>query len=247
VKTPSLRTSPSFILMLSLSYTDLGIGLSIQPTFCFLLLSNLDFSFNKNLISIVMQKLGVPLAFASIITICCMSIDRFLAIKLFARYKSVVTPKRATTLVHAVWLFSAVFSGLTMVPQVKELIAKVVIVLVSLLAIICIVLMVWTSYSIKMQIKRIQDLKEEDERTVNVVKYQRSVKTLHYIIIPFALCYLPLFVVRVLAILDIFDKTHLWIYAALTLCFLNSSINPCIYCTRIKDIRKAVLLIIRPS
>lgn len=250
VKTPTLRASPSFILILSLSLTDLGVGITIQPAFCFLLLNFLSFSFSKIVIYIFTRKVGLPLAFASIITLCLMAVDRFLAVKLFARYKAVVTSKKVYKAVIVVWLFAVAFSGLTMVPEIGPLTMKVVILLIILSVIVTVLLMVCTSYSIKQQMKRVRDLTEENrERTVGVMGYRRSIKTIYCIIAPFVLCYFPLFVLKVLTdVWNIYDDgRHILVNVALTLLLLNSSINPCIYFSRITNIRRAVMSILRLS
>ena len=109
----------------------------------------------------------------------------------------------------------------------------------------CVILTVCTSYSIRSQIRRVQASKEED-RNGHLIRYKRSVKTLYYIIVSFAFCYFPLFVFKIIGISDVYDKLYMLMYVALTLCFLNSSINPCIYCGRVNDVRKAVLSIVRP-
>ena len=82
---------------------------------------------------------------------------------------------------------------------------------------------------------------------INLAKYQKSVKTIMYILGMFCLCFLPHAVCLsvIFYIEDMGEGISLAYTVSLLLLFSSSSINPALYVWRMKDVRKAVRQLLR--
>ena len=111
---PSLPRKTLKTLLLSMSVSDLGVGLVVQPLNIYLLVSNINFLSSDifldhhEAIFDVYRVVANVLTFASFFSIVALSTDRFLVIRLQLRYQHTVTHKRAITGVVSFWLLSTV-------------------------------------------------------------------------------------------------------------------------------------------
>ncbi|CAH3177965.1 unnamed protein product, partial [Porites evermanni] len=107
-KTPSLR-KPLKILLLSISVSDLCVGLLVQPLY--VALHVID---KRNPIVAPLVRVHIISAnffcTATLLGICAVSVDRFLTIHLQLRYQEIVTHRRVQAVVISIWVFSAVLS-----------------------------------------------------------------------------------------------------------------------------------------
>ena len=77
--------------------------------------------------------------------------------------------------------------------------------------------------------------------TVNVLKCKKSAVTVLYIYGLFLIVYLPFFVVLMIDVFIGYTRTvKVAYYYAVTFIFINSCLNPFVYCWRIREIRRAV-------
>ena len=80
----------------------------------------------------------------------------------------------------------------------------------------------------------------------NITRYKRSVRSMLYLYAAFAFCYLPPFCVLVVMQVRGTDRTtHIVRFLGSTLILMNSSLNPLLYCWRIREIRRMVRRTIR--
>ena len=87
---------------------------------------------------------------------------------------------------------------------------------------------------------------QNGERTANFASLRRSAVGTFYVYLLFLLCYLPRFVS--LITLQIYGPNiHLKSFSlcSLTLIFLNSSLNPFIYCWKMRNVRHSLMSILR--
>ena len=107
-KTPSLR-KPLKILLLSISVSDLCVGLLVQP-----LNVALHVIDKRNpIVAPLVRVHTISATFfctATLLGICAVSVDRFLAIHLHPRYQEIVTHRRVEAVVISIWVLSAVLS-----------------------------------------------------------------------------------------------------------------------------------------
>ena len=139
---PSLPRKTLKTLLLSMSVSDLGVGLVAQPLNIYVLVSHINF-FSSYIfldhhepIFDAYRVVANVLTYASFFSIVALSADRFLVIRLQLRYQDAVTHKRAIAGVISFWLLSAflpLFRFLEWLPENKIFILFVTIQFICLI------------------------------------------------------------------------------------------------------------------
>ena len=76
---------------------------------------------------------------------------------------------------------------------------------------------------------------------LNIAQYRKAVYSALWVQVTLVLCYLPHGIVFILAVQKwISLSVHLALRWTLTLVYLNSSLNPLLYCWKIREVRQAV-------
>ena len=188
--------------------------------------------------------------FASFLGVTALTADRFLAISLHLRYQELVTRRRVVAVVTSIWLFSASYSA-----PVRSWNPKIFPVFTGIIATVCLVLTAFFYCKIylavrrhknQLQVLQVQQVGQHNEVMVNVARQIKSAVGTFYVYLVFLICYLPLFSINVVnaitgpgaLIKTLFNYTR-------TLVFLNSSLNPLVYCWKMKHIRHAIMNILR--
>ena len=188
---------------------------------------------------------------ASFFGVAAVSVDRFLAIHLHLRYQELVTHKRVVALVILIWLLSVFFAFMMLWAPFYFYVAiicilGVVILFVTTLVYIRIYLTV-RRHKNQIQALQVQQNPQTDE-TVNFASLAKSAVGIFYVYFLFLICYLPSFVS--LAIIQISGQStaskRIFLFSV-TLTYLNSSLNPVIYCWKMGHIRHAIVDILRNS
>ena len=243
VKTSSL--SKNFkTLLLSIAVSDLGVGLLAQPMFVAYIMDSKqnNETMNNNAIYIAFRTPKDIFISASLFSVTALCADRYLAIYLHLRYQELVTYKRVTIAVTSIWVFSALTSLLRFwIPK------NIMFVYYAIRNFSCIIIATSLSVKLKQTLRRhitqIQIPQEAQNRQVESVQRNgKSAMASLYVYLVFIVCYLPNICVLI-TIATISeprnDLKHLRLYT-LTLVFLNSTLNPLIYCWKMKQIRKTV-------
>ena len=244
MKTSSL--SKNFkTLLLSLAVSDLGVGLLAQPMFAAHIMdskqNNETMNKSYNAIHIAFHTPTLIFISASLFSVTALCADRFLAIYLHLRYQELVTYKRVTIAVTSIWVFSALTSLLSF------WISRNMLVYYAIRNFSCIIIATSLSVKLKQTLRRhiiqIQIQQQAQNHQVESVERNRkSAMASLYVYLVFIVCYLPSICVSI-TIATISeprnDLQHLHFYT-LTLMFLNSTLNPLIYCWKMKQIRKTV-------
>ena len=78
---------------------------------------------------------------------------------------------------------------------------------------------------------------------INLEQYKRTVVSIALVQIALVACYFPSLIFLILVQLDgiLYNVFVSLILTSITLLYLNSSLNPFLYCWRIKEVRQAVL------
>ena len=253
IRKTALLPKPLRTLLLSLAASDVGVGLLAQPLYISTLVSWLK---QKRIDCISYKKFLAVITFfciSSLLNVVTISVDRFLAVHLHLRYQERVTHKRVIAAVISIWLFSAITSfgvfwdSLFIISQVIELVIMTV-------CLILVVIVYWRIYIVlKRHKNQIQGLQvQEVQQGVqngdlsNLLKLRKSALGTFYVCIAFLICYLPSYI---LSFLLLTHPLSLMLYEAwphaMTLFFLNSSLNPVIYCWKMGPIRRTLMDIMR--
>ncbi|XP_078347986.1 beta-4C adrenergic receptor-like [Oculina patagonica] len=249
-KTSSLP-KPLKTLLLSLAVSDLGVGLLVQPLYIALMVKWLQGNTEHSpTCAMYTASLTVFCFFssASFLGILAISVDRFLAIHLHLRYQELVTQKRVVAMVILIWVLSALLSLIDL--RVTK-ITSLVITVLSSFCFICTTIVYFKIYSavrrhtIQIQTLQVHQVAQNFEME-NIARLRKSAFSTFYVYLVFLVCYLPEHCTLVLSI--IFRPSTTLVGAFLytwTLVFLNSSLNPVIYCWKMRHIRQAVMNVLR--
>ena len=236
-------------LLLSLAVSDVGVGLFGQPFYISLLVKWLQQNDPRcNLYKAFDIIVGL-FSTASFLGVVTVSVDRFLAIHLHLRYREFVTHKRVVAIVISIWVLSAYFSLIPFwaPPDIRALILSigtVIGLLLTTLVYIRIYLAV-RRHKNQIQVLQVQNATQTGAIANFAEVIKSSVETF-YVYLVFLVCYLPIFITS--SAFQIINPSIAWkrfLLFSLTLIFVNSSLNPVIYCWKMRHIRHAVMNILR--
>ena len=243
--------SPSFILLGCLAVSDLLVGLLCQPLFVAHKIAELKENLAVFCTLKVLQSVSAWItAGVSFLILAAVSIDRLLALTLHLRYNTIVTVPRVFQTIIALWISATV----TVLSRFRMASKWYFIPIASILLIgFVIMISIWKIFrivrkhqqQIKGQTKAVSHLPAD---TVNILKCRKSAVTVLYIYGLFLIFYLPFVVPLLMEKFIGYTRTVRIVYEyAATAVFINSCLNPFVYCWRICEIRRAVKNVIRRS
>ena len=245
-KTPELH-SPSFMLLLCLSASDLLVGLICQPLFVAYQIAELLHNFRAYCILRMTQNIsGWITVGVSLFTLSAVSIDRLLALTLHLRYSSIVTSSRVLKVAIFLWIGNVSVVILRFWIKKWIFIPLVAIILSFLVTAVSSSKIFWIVRKHRRQIKQQQESAQLS--TVNMLKCRKSAVTVVCVYGLFLLFYFPFCVTMFLETLFGYTlKVKIAYDYATTIVFVNSCLNPLVYCWRIKEVRHAVRNTLRRS
>ena len=242
---------PSKLLFRCLALTDLLIGCISQPLYILYLVSLLtkhqDWRGDLCFYSATFNNITTnTLCLVSLLTSTAISIDRLLALNLGLRYRQVVTFKRTSLVLLFLWVVSigSVSSSYPMLDYNKaEMLVGAAMCFGNLaISSFCYAKIIW---KIRQHQRRVQIINNHgtlctDSVALNNARYKKTVSSVLWIQLTLTICYLPLIVTIGLVSSKAPTSTLYASGIAVTLLFLNSSLNPFLYCWKINEIRAAV-------
>ena len=245
-KTSSLP-KPLKTLLLSLAVSDLGVGLLAQPLY----IANMVYHQNHtHFLHATFNVAQVIFTIASFLSVVAISVDRFLAVHLHLRYQELVTYDRVSVAVISIWTLSALYGPMSSFLSSKQLVYVIMLVILGFCFIItgivnCRIYFTVRHHTIQIQVQRLVAQNSTMER---VERNRKSAVSTLYVFLVFLVCYLPNYCASVARTLWNISLDTAWLglsFYALTLVFLNSSLNPVIYCWKMRHIRHAVIDVLR--
>ena len=234
---------PSKLLLGCLATTDLCVGLISQPLFVTLILAP-EHSKLCYYSSTLSNTLGFIFCGVSFLTTTAISVDRLLALMLGLRYRQVVTLRRVWVLVFLFWLVTTVISITVLYERrMAEVILAIIMPPCLATSIFCYTKIYLTLHRHQAQVKanRLQGQPNESRIPLNIARFRRTVSSAMWIQMTLLACYLPLGIVTGLrGVLGLHSPTfHQAHGVAISLLMLNSTLNPFLYCWKIRDVRRA--------
>ena len=251
----ALRKTSSFpkplkTLLLNLAVSDLGVGLLVQPFYFGLLVKwfiqrDNSYSVDGTCTTFLLTLyLFIAASFSGVVAL---SGDRFLAVHLHLRYQELVTHKRVVAVVISIWTFSAFLSLSYLWVSRNNF--------YMLIATVGVVYLVFSTifylkiyFAVRRHRNQVQALQvaAENDQIANAARLRKSAVSVFYVYLVFLLCYLPKICSFLVVVISGFSPGVKVVFSfSTTLLFLNSSLNPVIYCWKMKHIRRAVLGIVR--
>ena len=237
---------PSKLFFRCLACTDLCVGLIPQPFYVVYLLALTKENWSLCQFSFALATLtGMMFSGVSLFTLTAISVDRLLALLLRMRYRQVVTLKRVRMLVVVTW-----FSG-GIIPSTLIFDATVAGRLVSTLLLLCMVTSTFCYVKMYHTLRRHHIQVHEHVQQpqphggaigpLNMTRYRKTVSTALWLQMTLLACYFPYCVaITVAASLDRPLGSKIAFILTITPIFLNSSLNPILYCWKIREVRQAV-------
>ena len=241
------------MLLLNLAVTDLGVGLLAQPSYVVylvMIIQGKTQTFTSEITLQIVYITGKFLSYVSFFGVVALAADRFLSIYLHLRYQELVTYKRVSSVVISIWILSAILALTFSQRRQFDFYISVPIESVCYLATALCYLKIYLlvrHHKTEILNQRIQVTQEQIENEANAAKLKKSATSTFYLYLVFVACYVPRMCIMSI-ISSAGESTALLIHLRLytfTLVFLNSSLNPLIYCWKIRHIGKAIMVILR--
>ena len=234
-RTSALR-SPSIILVCSLAASDLTVGFVVQPLYITSTITGNSVLFQATLMTAACAT-GV-----SLLIITAISVDRFLALHYHMRYPSLMTTHRAMYTSATLWLISFLLSFLTFWKMsAYYFVTAVTIAICLLVSTVCYIRIYRIVRQHQLQIHAQQQaVGSIVANNQTMLRSTKSAKNTFIYYIVLILCYSPLFTSMAVLSISFKDWTNEWSLSD-TAAFMNSSINPFLYCWRLRELRMPVI------
>ena len=243
-RTPSLH-SPSNVLLVGLALSDLGVGLFVQPIFLVYNIAKIKGLMELFCSSVVtLYVTGFCLCGVSLLTLTAISLDRYIAVHLHLRYKEIVTVKRVTAVLVSIWMVGIIYGLLFLWSRTFTNIFSIVLILLN----VCVTTFAYCKiYRVvrrhQAQIHRQMQafVGQQEGNSLNLPQFKKSLVNMLLIYCTFLFCYLPYIIVTVVIFITgrTMSKQSI-LEVAYLLVYINSTLNPLVYCWRFQQIRAAI-------
>ena len=248
-KVSSLHPAPSKLLLGCLATTDLCVGL-ITPPIHTAFLASPENSKSCYYLRLLFNSLAVTFWGVSLFKLTAISVHRALTLLSGLRYRHVVTLRRAWIFVVAFWLFSL---GVAMMFFFNF---RVTISIISIAMLLCIVTSIFCYTKIYPTLRHHQTQVQENiyqgktngaRNLLNVERYKKTVSSASWVQIALAVCYLPYAILATIFYSKEISTRllDLSLEAPISFVLFNSSLNPFLYCWKMKEVRQAVKVTVR--
>ena len=244
---------PTKLLFQCLAITDLGVGLISQPLMAtlMLLVDNIDIKIWKVLFFYLSWSLSIAFCGVSVFTSTALSVDRLLALLLGLGYRHVVTLKRTRAV-----LACGCLASLLIVLVWNQFGGKTARIIIIIYLTLCLIISLFSYTKIVLRLRQHQSSVRDNAQQgqantggspLNLERYKRTVVSVALVQLALVICYFPFTIFNTLIHLTDIHPSICFLldFTSTTLLFLNSSLNPFLYCWKIKEIRQAVKATIR--
>ena len=238
---------PSKLLYRNLAITDLCVGIITEPlevTYCTSFVKERwDICYYANW---AVDYSGSILCAVSLLTLTAISVDRLLALLLGLRYRQLVTLRRTCITAIGFWILSIVgASSFFWNPIITSFSQYIGIALCLFITIFAYTKSFFTLRHNQIHVDHAQShvFRRQPSQAIplNIARYRKAVYSAMWVQGTLVVCYLPYAVVVALTPRR---GITLPIYLARqytgTVVYLNSTLNPLLYCWRIREVRQAV-------
>ena len=232
---------------LSLAFSDLVIGSCVQPAFAAILAEILhlaakeNFDFGRLCPSVTVSVFAAySLLGVSFFTVAAIALDRLLAVFLHLRYQQLVTERRVDISLVCLWLMSGLSTFAFMsLPSHNDLVAL----LFQAAGLLVISVAYFRIYKVvRYHQHQIQcQLQVHNDGAMEAARVRKTSLNAFYVYIIALACYLPSLLAGIPFLLyHLHIPSSVAYYFSAILVFLNSTINPLVYCWRYREIRFTV-------
>lgn len=237
---------PSKLLYCTLATTDLLVGLISEPSAAVYSMTLQKERDRKHWLGVCFYSAAVStvsftiLCTVSLLTLAAISVDRLLALLSGVRYRHIVTVERTRAVVISFWISSIVFASFSVWKYKIPFSFRHGIILVCLLISAACYSKIYLVLRQRLHVNH-EETANAGEILANIARYRKTVFTALWVQLTLVICYLPYSIVIVIVTVN-GSSTFLhalWGFSA-ALVYLNSTLNPVLYCWKIRSFRKAV-------
>jgi len=182
------------------------------------------------------------LSLASLLTLTAVSVDRLLVLVLGLKYRQVLTLKRACLIIITFWVVPTISSIMRLFWS-SPITLRYGVIVISM----CLVTTTLSYTKIFLTLRRhrsqVQDHVQQPNQAnqLNIARYKKAVSTALWLQFTLVICYLPP-VISATFFIDTKPSSSsiLAVSYAITLAYLNSSLNSILYCWKIDEVRQVV-------
>ena len=237
---------PTKLLFRCLAITDFCVGVISQPLFAVLHLSYVTTRMNREAIYYIDEINTVSsfvLCGVSVVTSSAISMDRLLALLSGLRYRLVVTLPRVRAVITCFWLMG-LSCGLMYLWNIRiGFTVFFTLIIISLVN----SLFSYAKIYVKLRQYRLQVRAFPREQPygiqvpLNIARYKKSVSSVLWVQLALVTCYIPFLIVVMLMTYGRMPGGNFQVdfHITATLTYLNSSLNPILYCWRMRAVRQA--------
>ena len=241
---------PSKLMFRCLTVTDLCVGLLSQPFYVIQLMSIIHERVKLCYTMVSINEITISVfCGVSLFTLTAISVDRLVALRLglsHTRVWEVITLRRTRVILIIIWILNISISCLRRFWK-HVFISRVV----SGLIYLSLAIAAFSYLKIYVTLRRYriepQDVAQQGKLSrrgmshLNMKLYKKTVSTGLCVQLVLVACYLPYAIVVAIAHANGYLPSYnLAVRITITMVLLNSSLNPILYCWRIRGIRKAV-------
>ena len=236
--------APSKLLFRTLAITDLCVGIIAGPLTITALLSVVNERWAICRFACVGGVLtSFLLASVTLFTLTAITVDRLLALLLGLRYRQIVTLKRVYITVAVVWILTIIDTALYFLNYLITLWYSYIVVS------FCLVILVFSYVRIflalrhnQIQVQSYVHLRQPSQTVpLNIARYRKTLYSALWVQLALVICYLPNCIMMILTTEKGLTPSVFFGWGfAVALVFLNSSLNPILYCWKIREVRRAV-------
>ena len=237
LRTPSIR-SPSVIFLCNLAVSDLLVGWVVQPAYIAEKIVRTISALPK-----AVRAMGIAGCGVSLWTMTAITVDRFLALHYHLQYPNLMTTSRAIYTIVTIWCIITLFSfSVLWSPRIYYFLGAFCITICLLVCLVCFIKIYRIVLRHQLQI-HVQQQAVENSTDTNKQQIRQSIRSAKNVFIYFLamiLCYSPLLIGVIISGFTSVDLKVIWTFPV-TVAFMNSFINPFLYCWRMTELRAAVL------
>ena len=248
---------PTKLLFRCLAVTDLLVGLISQPLYVTILFPRFT-TWNENVAIVLADGFFFRLLPAvSLLTSAAISVDRLLALLLGLRYRYTATLRRGWVVIVCFWVISALpaTGGVFFeYPKLAEIAFWLFCALLTLSLLVSVFSYAKIFKTLRYRQVQVHGNSQQGQRPngggnqLNIARYKKTVYSIAWVQLALLICYFPynlMVFLRLLGKLPFSTEIYLIWELFVTLLYLNSSLNPALYCWRIRDVRQEVKNMIR--
>ncbi|XP_015759564.1 PREDICTED: melanocyte-stimulating hormone receptor-like [Acropora digitifera] len=240
---------PTKCLLRCLAMSDFCVGVIAQPLFVAFLMEIA--SANWRILYLTLSIFNYTFCGFSFATATAISVDRLLALLLGLRYRHTVTLRRVRCLVVCLFL-ALIVNGFIYSLFSRDFAncAAFVVIIISLF------LSVFSHVKIFVKLRQHQAQVRQQhvghgpangrEIPLNIERYKKIVCTIACVQLALVLCYFPLFIFLILATTTkLYKIGSIFHISSLTVVYFNSTLNPILFCWKIREVREAVKITVK--